>query len=50
MKELLATIRQLISENIDGVKQIESVPELENMIVLEMENGKKYAVSLLELD
>ncbi len=50
MKELLATIRQLISENIDVVKQIESVPELENMIVLEMENGKKYAVSLLELD
>ncbi len=50
MKELLAVLKNLVSQNIESVKEITDLDGLENMFVFEMENGKKYALSLLELD
>lgn len=50
MKELLSTLEELVRNNVAGVKEISTLPELANMFVLELDDGKKYAVSLLELN
>ncbi len=50
MKELLTDIRELVVNNIDGIKEITALDGIETMFVLELENGKRYALSLIELD
>ena len=49
MEKLLADIKKLIAENIDGIEAISELDGLDNMFVIELKNGKKFALSLLEL-
>ncbi len=50
MVELLTDIKELIANNIDGIKEITALDGIETMFVFELENGKKYALSLIALD
>ena len=50
MNELLVALKTLAEKNLSGIKRISTLDGLDNMFVIEMKNGKKYAVSLLELE
>lgn len=50
MKEILAEIKNLVANHIDGIKEISTLDGVETMFVFELENGKRYALSLIELD
>lgn len=50
MNELLIALKTLAEKNLSGIKRISTLDGLDDMFVIEMKNGKKYAVSLLELE
>ena len=50
MKELLNALREFMLQNMGDVENISDLDGLENIFVVEMKNGKKYALSLNELD
>ena len=50
MKELLTDIRELVANNINDIKEITALDGIETMFVFELENGKRYALSLIELN
>lgn len=50
MMDLLDNLKNLVLENVGDVEKISDLDGLENLFVIELKNGKKYALSLLELE
>lgn len=49
MNELLNALKESVKTAVDGVKDISTLDGLDNMFVVEMVGGERYAVSVITL-